>query len=75
MIDKTNIFTTLNKDLKSSLKLWKTVIFLSWSDLVSRYRRSVLGPIWIVIGIAFGSAGIGFLWSEIFDVPALRGQD
>lgn len=69
MIDKINIFTTLNKDLKSSLKLWKTVIFLSWSDLVGRYRRSVLGPIWIVIGIAFGSAGIGFLWSEIFDVP------
>lgn len=62
------MFKALNQDLKASLKLWKTIIFLSWSDLISRYRRSILGPFWIVIGVGLGSAGIGFLWSEIWDI-------
>jgi ABC-type polysaccharide/polyol phosphate export permease len=66
---KLKMLNILNEDLKSSAKLWKTIIFLSWSDLISRYRRSILGPFWIVIGVALGSAGIGFLWSQIWNMP------
>lgn len=37
----------------------------AWSDTKARYRRSVLGPLWIVLGTAVGVAGLGYLWSGL----------
>jgi ABC-type polysaccharide/polyol phosphate export permease len=37
----------------------------AWGDTKARYRRSVLGPFWIVLGTAIGVVGLGYLWSEI----------
>lgn len=40
----------------------------AWGDTKARYRRSVLGPFWIVLGTAIGVAGLGYLWSAILGV-------
>lgn len=40
----------------------------AWGDTKARYRRSVLGPLWIVLGTAIGVAGLGYLWSAILNV-------
>lgn len=37
--------------------------FFAWGDTKARYRRSVLGPWWMVLSTAVSVAGLGFLWS------------
>jgi ABC-type polysaccharide/polyol phosphate export permease len=42
-------------------------LLFAWSDTKARYRRSTLGPFWIVIGTAIGAAGLGYLWSNLMN--------
>lgn len=42
---------------------------LAYSDLKVKYRNTFLGPIWMVISLAMGSLGLGFLWSELWNLP------
>lgn len=53
------------RDINQTLKLFPAIWFLAWSDTKARYRRSVLGPLWLVLGTAIGVAGLGFLWSTL----------
>jgi ABC-type polysaccharide/polyol phosphate export permease len=55
-------------DLKNTLKMFPVALFFARSDLKARYRRSVLGPLWLVLGTAIGVAGLGVLWSVILKV-------
>lgn len=57
-------------DLLQTLKHWPIVTFLALSDVRARYRRSVLGPLWLTLGTAVGSVGLGLLWSELLKVDA-----
>lgn len=65
------------KDIQESIRLFPLVFFLAYGDLQARYRRSVLGPWWLTLGTAVGTAGLGLIWSELFKldravfVPAL----
>lgn len=53
-------------DLIRTLKNPWLCIYLAWSDIRARYKRSVLGPFWITISTAIGVVGLGFIWSELF---------
>lgn len=44
-------------------------MFISLTDLRSKYKRTILGPFWVVLGLAAGSIGLGFLWSVLWNVP------
>jgi ABC-type polysaccharide/polyol phosphate export permease len=55
-------------DFCEALLVLPLAIFFAWGDTKARYRRSVLGPLWIVFGTAIGVAGLGFLWSSILRV-------
>lgn len=39
---------------------------LGWQDIKQRYRRSVLGPLWITISMGVTAAGLGLMYSTIF---------
>jgi lipopolysaccharide transport system permease protein len=39
---------------------------LSWYDIKQRYRRSVLGPLWLTISTAILIGTLGLLWSTLF---------
>ncbi|MGY2084929.1 galactan export ABC transporter permease subunit Wzm/RfbD [Blastococcus sp. SYSU DS0539] len=39
---------------------------LGWQDIRQRYRRSVLGPIWITISMAVTAVALGILYSALF---------
>jgi ABC-type polysaccharide/polyol phosphate export permease len=39
---------------------------MAWSDVRARYKRSVLGPLWITLSTAIGVVGLGFVWSALF---------
>ncbi|WP_159913136.1 ABC transporter permease [Pantoea sp. 18069] len=57
-------------DLKRAFENWSVVSFMALSDMRARYKRSVLGPLWITLGTAIGSVGLGMLWSELLKVDA-----
>jgi ABC-2 type transport system permease protein len=41
---------------------------LGWQDIKQRYRRSVLGPLWISISMGVIALGLGILYSLLFQV-------
>lgn len=49
--------------------LWST---LAWYDIVLRYRRSLLGPLWITLSMGTLLLGMGPLYAGLFDVPLVR---
>lgn len=41
--------------------------YLGWQDIKQRYRRSVLGPLWISITMAVVATAMGILYGTLFD--------
>jgi len=42
---------------------------LGWQDIRQRYRRSVLGPVWISISMAVTAVALGVLYAGLFGNP------
>ena len=40
--------------------------YLGWQDIKQRYRRSVLGPLWISISMAVVATAMGILYGALF---------
>jgi ABC-2 type transport system permease protein len=40
--------------------------YLGWQDIKQRYRRSVLGPLWVSISMAVIAVAMGFLYGALF---------
>lgn len=55
-------------DFAESFNRLPQAFYFAWGDTKARYRRSVLGPFWLVLGTAIGVAGLGFLWSTLLNV-------
>lgn len=53
-------------DLIETFKNPNLFLFLAMSDIKARYKRSVLGPLWITISTAIGVVGLGIIWSALF---------
>jgi ABC-2 type transport system permease protein len=45
---------------------------LGWQDIRQRYRRSVLGPVWISISMAVTAVALGVLYAGLFGIPLER---
>lgn len=52
-----------------NVALWTT---LAWYDVVLKYRRSMLGPLWITLSMGLMLLGMGPLYSTLFNVPLQR---
>lgn len=52
-------------DALQAVRLLPLALHFAWGDTKARYRRSVLGPFWIVLGTAIGVTGLGYLWTAI----------
>lgn len=50
-----------------SRELWS---HLGWQDIKQKYRRSVLGPLWITIATGAMVTGLGILYSQLFKQDA-----
>src|ERR1700676_800588 len=48
-------------DVLSGLSLWQLWGRLGWNDILSRYRRSILGPFWLTLSTAIMVIALGFL--------------
>jgi len=52
-----------------NVTLWLT---LAWYDVALKYRRSMLGPLWITLSMGAMLLGMGPLYSVLFNVPLQR---
>lgn len=53
-------------DIIRTFKMPSLIFYMAWSDIRARYKRSILGPLWITLSTAIGVVGLGFIWSELF---------
>ncbi len=56
------------QDISEAMQKASLIVFMAWSDVRARYKRSVLGPFWLTLGTAVGTVGLGFIWSELFKI-------
>src|SRR6185312_16046405 len=53
-------------DLTDGLRRHQLWLHLGWQDIKQRYRRSVLGPLWITIATGTTAVAMGGLYSKLF---------
>jgi ABC-type polysaccharide/polyol phosphate export permease len=53
------------RDLREALARFPLALYFAWSDTRARYKRSVLGPFWLVLNTTIGVVGLGFVWSAL----------
>lgn len=52
-------------DLLKSLRHLPLICHMAYSDTKARYKRSMLGPLWLTLGAAVGVVGLGLVWSQL----------
>lgn len=57
------------RDVLAGLKNIKLPLYLAYSDIRQRYRRSSLGPFWITISMGVTIACIGLIFGNLFKTP------
>ncbi|QKT05883.1 ABC transporter permease [Gordonia sp. X0973] len=56
-------------DLIDGLYNWELWLHLGWTDIKQRYRRSLLGPLWITIATGVMAISMGLLYGKLIGVP------
>ena len=59
-------FRRAYQDLADGFERRQLWLHLGWQDIKQRYRRSVLGPIWITIATGTAAVAMGVLYSKLF---------
>lgn len=57
------------RDLVRGYRQHELWLQLGWQDIKQRYRRSVLGPLWITIATGVMALALGLLYSVLFKIP------
>jgi len=60
------------EDFRRGLLAYDLWGYLGWHDIRQRYRRSLLGPLWLTLSTAVFVAAIGFLYAKFFGQPLAR---
>ncbi|SDJ21530.1 ABC-2 type transport system permease protein [Actinokineospora alba] len=60
-------FSRAVEDLRQGFAQRELWGHLGWQDIKQRYRRSVIGPLWITLSMAVTAAGLGVLYATLFD--------
>lgn len=55
-------------DLKEGVQKWRLWLTLAYHDIRLRYRRSILGPLWLTVSMAISLYSMGYLYSHLFHV-------
>ena len=57
------------RDISLAVENWRLPIILAWRELQNRYRRSLLGPLWLTLTLAIRIGALGLIFSNLFDQP------
>lgn len=56
-------------DVGNGVAMWRLWGRLGWNDILQRYRRSTLGPLWLTASMAVMIVALGILYAELFNMP------
>jgi ABC-type polysaccharide/polyol phosphate export permease len=59
-------------DILHGLMSWRLWLRFGWHDLVARFRRSWLGPFWLMATMAVLTLALGGVYSVLFKMPVLE---
>jgi ABC-2 type transport system permease protein len=65
----TRSFARAIDDIRRGISQRELWAHLGWQDIKQRYRRSVLGPLWITISMGVTAVGLGILYAVLFKHP------
>lgn len=54
------------QDLADGLRTSELWLHLGWTDIKQRYKRSVLGPLWITLATGVTAVAMGLLYGQLF---------
>lgn len=57
-------------DVLEGVQAWRLWAYLGLVDIRQRYRRSMLGPLWLAFGLGATVLGVGLLYSRVLSTPA-----
>lgn len=55
-------------DVAEGVRLWPLWGKLGWNDILQRYRRSLLGPLWLTLSMAIMVVSLGVVYAQIFRI-------
>lgn len=61
---------TAFQDLFDALRRWPLWLWFAQQDIKSRYRGSLLGPIWLVLNLGILVAALSVIYATLFNLPA-----
>jgi ABC-type polysaccharide/polyol phosphate export permease len=57
------------EDILNGFASWRFWTMLGWNDIRQRYRRSMLGPLWITLSMAIMIGALAVIYGAIFNMP------
>ena len=60
---------TAFNDIANALRRWPLWLWFAQQDIKSRYRGSLLGPIWLVLNLGILVAALSLIYATIFGMP------
>ena len=63
------IHSKLLADSIRSFKVWRVWLFLGLQDIRSRFRGSIIGPLWILLNMFFFVGAVGVVYGLMFGQP------
>ena len=64
--DKRHMFSKAIKDLSGGLKLWHVWFYQAYHEISAKYKRTVLGSLWIVGSMVFLSIAFSIVTAAVF---------
>lgn len=61
--------TLAREDVLSGASRWRLWVKLGWNDIVQKYRRSIIGPLWLTASTAVMIISLGVLYAKLFNTP------
>ena len=62
-------FRSAARDVGAGITAWRLWGKMGWNDIRQRYRRSLLGPLWLTASMAIMVVSLGVLYAELFRTP------
>src|SRR3990172_34739 len=63
---KNNVF----HDLLEAIRLYPICNYMAYREILWRYKRTHLGPLWLTLGTGISVLSMGVVWSFIFNMDA-----
>jgi lipopolysaccharide transport system permease protein len=57
------------RDAVGGAALWPLWVKLGWNDILQKYRRSLLGPLWLTASMAIMVISLGVVYAQLFKMP------